>query len=251
VVNKFIESIKTAKENKWCTTPYCTTCGAREYRQYLQELIDCDSLLSVGPVDALSNLNPTELTKIGNWQNPLLVAIIDLNCQREQILTSWLPKIRDDIAFTDFVLFKRIRNCTKDNDVIKEWIEACLILAKETISFSLTESLLLVLGQSSLEHPELIEQAKKFAKSSHQMRRVLWNACKIEAVKKSVLAGDPDDERWADQKITVDYGAVVRDRDHQDSDVESYSPPPLYFCYGSMKIKPGNGKTRTAGGRQT
>ncbi|MEI8102815.1 MAG: hypothetical protein WCG61_04725 [Chlorobium sp.] len=224
--NKFIESIKTANENRWCTTPYCF-CGAREYRQHLIDLRDYDSMLSVGPVAALSNLNPSELTKIDNWQNPLLVAIIDMNWQREQILKSWLPKIRDDITFTDFVLFKIIRNCSKDNVVIKEWIEACLILAKETNSFSLTESLLLVLGQSSLEHPELIEQAKVFAKSSPQMRRVLWNACKIEAVKKSVLASDPDDERWADQKITVDYGAVVRDRDHQDSDVERYSHPPL------------------------
>ena len=182
MTNKFIESINVAKENRWCTTPYCTTCGAREYRQYLVDLRDYDSVLSIGPTAALSSLNPSELTKIDNWQNPLLVAIIDLPWQREQILKSWLLKINDDIAFTDFVLFKIIKNCPKENIVINEWIESCLILAKEAKSFTLTESLLLVLGKSSLEHEELIEQAKRFAMSSPQMRRVLRNACQINVV---------------------------------------------------------------------
>lgn len=94
MANKFNESIKTAKENKWCTTPNCTTCSAREYRQYLIDLKDSDSVLSVGPVDSLSNLNPSELTKIDNWRDPLLVAIIDLHWQREQILKSWLNEAR-------------------------------------------------------------------------------------------------------------------------------------------------------------
>jgi hypothetical protein len=178
--NKFIESINIAQENKWCTTPYCTTCGAHEYRQHLRDLRDIDCALSEGLVEALSSLNPAELTKIDRWRNPLLVAIIDLNWQREQILEAWLPKIRDEIAFTDFVLFKIIRNCSEESNVIKEWIKACLVLAKEANSFSLTESLLLVLGKSSLDHAELIEQAKEFAKTSHQMRRVLRNTCQIE-----------------------------------------------------------------------
>lgn len=60
----------------------------------LIDLRDYDSLLSVGAVDAFSNLNPLELTKIDNWQDPLLLAIIYLNWQREQILKSWLNESR-------------------------------------------------------------------------------------------------------------------------------------------------------------
>jgi hypothetical protein len=182
MANQFIESIKTARENKWCTTPYCTTCCAHDFRQHLQELRDDDSVLSTGPVNALCNLEPAELIKIDNWQGPLLIAIIDSNWHREQILKAWLPKLCDDISFTDFVLFKIIRNCPKENDTIQEWIKACLILATEKKSFSLTESLLLVLGKSSLEHTELIDRAKVFAKTSPQMRRVLRNTCEIESV---------------------------------------------------------------------
>lgn len=168
--NFFIESIKTAKENKWCTTPYCTTCGAVEYRQYLR---DYEDDVRGGVVEALLDLNPSELTKIHNWQDPLLLAMIDLNWQRESILKSWLTKIDEDVAFTDYVLFKIIKNCPRENATIKDWIMACLILEKEINSFSLTESLLLVLGKSSLDHKELIEHAKIFAESSSQMRRVL------------------------------------------------------------------------------
>jgi hypothetical protein len=177
--NSFIDIIRTAHAHKWCTTPYCTTCGARDYRQAPKKL---GGELGSGLTNALAELNPSELTKEHNWQDALLIAVIDLplSLQLEGVLKAWLSKLHDDIAFSDFVLYKIVRHIPNENYIKKEWIDNCIVMAKGNKNFSLIESLLLVLGKSLLEYPELMEIAKEYAQSSSQMRRVLQNACGIE-----------------------------------------------------------------------
>jgi hypothetical protein len=51
----------------------------------------------------------------------------------------------------------------------------------------------------------------------------------IKAAKKSVLAGDQDDVRWANQKTKVDYDSVSREVDPPTNVDESYTHPPLLF----------------------
>jgi len=177
--NLLIDIIRTAHTHKWCTTPYCTTCGARDYRQALKKL---GGELGGDLASALAELSPSEVTKEHSWQDALLVAIIDLpfSLQLEGVLKAWLPKLHEDIDFSDFVLYKIVRYIPKENDIKKEWIDNCIVMAKANKNFSLIESLLLVLRKRSFEYPELIEIAKEYAKSSSQMRRVLRNACGIE-----------------------------------------------------------------------
>jgi hypothetical protein len=52
-------------------------------------------------------------------------------------------------------------------------------MALSTKNFSLIESLILVLRQDALNCPDLIAEAKEYAKTSAQMRRVLYNACNL------------------------------------------------------------------------
>lgn len=73
--NPLLDIIKKAHEQKWCTTPYCTTCGAHDYRNALKDLA---VPLGGGLANALAEINPQNLTPIPNWQDAILVAIIDL-----------------------------------------------------------------------------------------------------------------------------------------------------------------------------
>ncbi|MCX5804804.1 MAG: hypothetical protein NT010_01875 [Proteobacteria bacterium] len=177
--NAFVEIIKTAHIHNWCTMPYCSTCYAHDYRQALKQL---EGKLGGGLAEALATLNPSELTKEHDWKGALHIAIMDLPypLQLEEILKAWWPKFYEDIEFSDFVLYKILRYVPKKSDIRKNWIDNCIVLAKENKSFSLIESLLLVLRKTAFEHTELIEIAKEYAKSSDQMRRVLRNACGIE-----------------------------------------------------------------------
>jgi len=117
-----------------------------------------------------------------NWQDALLVAIIDLpfSLQVEGVLKAWFPKTTDNIIFTDFAFYKIVRYLPKGNETRNRWIEHCMTIALNTKNFSLIESLILVLRQDALNHSELIAIAKEYAKTSAQMRRVLLNACNLK-----------------------------------------------------------------------
>jgi|JFJP01.1.fsa_nt_gi hypothetical protein len=177
--NPVIDIIRTAHANKWCTTPYCTTCGAMEYRQALKKI---GGDLGGGLANALAELNPSELTKEHSWQDALLVAVIDLpfSIQLEGVLKAWLPKLHDDMDFSDFVLYKIVRFISKENDIRNEWIDNCIETAGNHYHFSMIESLLLVLKKKIIEYPVIVKIATEFAMSSRQMRRVLQNACGIK-----------------------------------------------------------------------
>jgi hypothetical protein len=180
--NPFVDIVRTARKNNWCTMPYCTTCGAEHYRNALRQL---GGELGNGLAKALSTLDPSELTKEYNWRDALRIAVMDLPrpLYLEALLEAWWPKFYDDIDFSDFVIFRIVRYMPEESDIRKRWINSAVASAKEKKHFSLTESLLLVLRASAFQYPELMEIAKRFAESSSQMRRVLRNACGIDLEK--------------------------------------------------------------------
>jgi hypothetical protein len=101
--NPLLDIIRKAREQKWCTTPFCTTCGALDYRKSLKELA---GPIGGGLENALEEINPEDLASISDWQDAIVVAIMDLpiSLQVEGVLKAWLPKAPDNIRFADFVL---------------------------------------------------------------------------------------------------------------------------------------------------
>jgi hypothetical protein len=177
--NPLYDIIRKANEQKWCMTPYCTTCGSREYRKALKDL---SGPLGGGLANALCDINFQEITSIPNWQDALLVAIIDLpiSMQVGGVLKAWLEKTGSNIFFIDLVLYKIVRHLPKNNETRNLWIDHCMTMALNTKDFSLVESLILLLRKDALSHSELIAIAKEYAKTSAQMRRVLRNACNLK-----------------------------------------------------------------------
>lgn len=177
--NPLLDLMREGNSRKWCMTPYCTTCGALEYRRKLKEL--------AGPLggplaNALEEIDINELTSVPNWQDGLLVALIDLPMamQVEGILNAWLPKVIGNTRFADYVLFKIVRRLPRQNYIRNEWINSCLELVDKTKDFSLVESLILVIGQEAKNYRDLIAIATYHARTSGQMRRVLLNVCNLK-----------------------------------------------------------------------
>jgi len=180
--NSLYDIIRKADEQNWCVTPYCTTCGAREYRNALREL---SGPLGGGLADALAEIDLQEISLMPNWRNALLTAIMDLSFlpQLEGALNAWLPKISDNVVFADFILYKIVRYMRKDNTTRNDWITRCIDIAINSRNFSLVESLLLVLRRDAWDHPKLIAIAREHANASEQMERVLRNSCKLRSIK--------------------------------------------------------------------
>ena len=173
--------IRTAHEQNWCVTPDCTTCGSSEYRNALREL---SSPLGGRLADALADIDLREISLLHNWQDALLVAIMDLpiSQQVEGVLEAWLPKISGHIVFADLILYKIVRYMRKDNATRNNWIERCIDIAINSRNFSLIESLLLVLRREVWNYRKLIAIAKEYSYSSAQMDRVLRNSYKLKAM---------------------------------------------------------------------
>lgn len=177
--NSFLDIVRKACVQNWCVQPYCTTCGAMNYRSALREV---GGMLGDDLADALAEVNLDELTSLPKWEGALEIAVRDLPLpgQATSLLESWLERANQNLRFFDGVLYRLVRYLPKDHPVRIKWLIAGISLAVQTCDFSLVESLIPTLRQNSLQYDQLLAIAKSFAKESVQMRRVLRNACNIE-----------------------------------------------------------------------
>lgn len=178
--NPFLNIVREATRLKWCTTLHCTTCGATEYRKALRNL---GGALGGPLADSLADLDLKEITKLPNWQDAVLIALMELSSsiQVEGILNAWISKSKDDdIDVLDLILFKVIKNLPPNNLLRVQWISRCIKLAIQTKNPSLVESLVLVLKHEFVNNSELFAIASDIARDSKQMQRVLFNACGVK-----------------------------------------------------------------------
>lgn len=174
--NAFLRVFRKALAQNWCLQPYCTTCGAREFRFALREV---GGELGGPLADALADVSLDELTSLPKWDGAVEIAVRDLPFSGS-VLECWLARADENLRFFDFVLYKLVRYLPEGHPLRTKWVTQALSLATQTRDFSLTESLILTLRESAFAHNDLIEIAKELARESSQMRRVLRNACKID-----------------------------------------------------------------------
>ncbi len=177
--NAFLLILREAVAKSWCMRPYCTTCGAMEFRSALQAL---GGKLGGPLVNALADVSLDELTSLPEWDDAVEIAVRDLAfpAQAPSLLESWLARADQNLEFFDFVLYRIVRYLPEGHPVRAQWVTRAISIATQTRDFSLAESLILMLRDRALDHPELMDIAKAFAVTSAQMRRVLRNACSID-----------------------------------------------------------------------
>ena len=150
--------VQTASQLRWCTKPHCTTCGNREARARLKAIaFDAGFALA----NQLSELTPSEIVKLPNWDDCIRLAFfeIPLPGPQEKVLTSWLHNLHNDVQFADVVLFYIIRSLPFRESIGKDWIEKCVSLAIDTKNESLIESVLWTLGAKAKNYPAFLELA--------------------------------------------------------------------------------------------
>ncbi len=174
-VNSFLKALRQAAKENWCVQPYCTTCGAREFRSALRQV---GGELGGPLADALADVNLDELTSLPKWNDA--IEIVPLPGQAISLLERWLARADENIRFFDVVLYKLVRYLPEEHPVRAQWIAKGIAFAVETRDFSLVESLILTLRGKAVQHEQLMHLAKQFAVGSKQMQRVLRNACNIE-----------------------------------------------------------------------
>lgn len=178
-VNSFLKVLHQAVKENWCVQPYCTTCGAREFRSALRQVGgEFGGLLA----NALAEVNLDELTSLPKWHDAIEIAVRDLPLlgQVTSLLEHWLGRANSNVRFFDVVLYKLVRYLPEEHPVRVEWIAEGIALAVETRDFSLVESLILTLRSNAVQHDRLMHLAKKLAIESKQMQRVLRNVCNIK-----------------------------------------------------------------------
>ena len=178
MTNAFIDLLRTAEAKKWCVKPFCTTCGAMEYRSALADLV----LAPPGPLfRLLGEVTQADLVPFREWQDALWLAFMTLlgSSQVDEVLAVWVERPASDVRLTDLVLFRIVRNM-RVSPTRQAWIDRAAGMALRTRDFSLVESLILVLGPQARQYPDLIAVAQELAAGSGQMRRVLRNALGAE-----------------------------------------------------------------------
>jgi hypothetical protein len=121
--NPFLSIVREAAEKNWCVSPFCTTCGAREYREALSELAGPFG----GPLCiALSQVSADELIRVPRWDQALEVAIRDLPFEGQvvEVLEAWLPGVGSTARFDDVVLSRIVRALSVTTETRAAWIAA-------------------------------------------------------------------------------------------------------------------------------
>ena len=179
-MNAFLEILRKASQERWCVTPFCTTCGNRDYRAALRRM---ESDGSPRLAESLSNVNLVDLCRIPEWDDALRIALGEITdaAQMDEVLNAWLPAIKQHVAVADVILFYFVRRgalfAPMSIEVLRMWVDACVDLACETHNESLVESLVYTLGRRVENAPELHRVVKLISGSSQKIRLAVERSC--------------------------------------------------------------------------
>lgn len=166
--NEFLKAVKLARENRWCTNPVCTTCGAYDFRDALRRR----GLRNLA--DDLATVDLNVLRRTGQWRDPLRLALDQLAApeMKDRVFLAWYPQLDSHISVADLVLFYFVRRgalfAPMSVDVLTKWRDKCVELGCKTRDESLLESLIYTLGPHYRQNTALnsvVEDASLTSKS--------------------------------------------------------------------------------------
>jgi len=187
MINHFIRAVTEAKRNRWCVRPWCTTCGAREFRTAVASIEDLQT--------ALESIDLDELTSHPDWCNALRVTAIDhhLSIDWGRILSSWLSYAQEHLDFADHVFYYLVNRVPCDRKTRSAWLATCVDLALRTRDASLLESLVRTCGHESEKYDDLLNAALERCERSPRL--------KIALIKAGVVPSEDDVRREKKRKI--------------------------------------------------
>ena len=196
--NHFLQIVTDAERNNWCVRPWCTTCGAHDFRTAVASIADIQT--------ALESIDCDELTSHRDWCRALRVTAIDhrISLDWGRILSYWLPYAQRHIDFADHVFYYLVNRVPCDRLTRATWLSICVDLALRTKHVSLLESLVRTSGAESANYNDLISAAVEQSVRSPRLKNAL--------IKAGLVPSEDDVHR--DQKRTIAghnlFGALRR-----------------------------------------
>lgn len=166
--NALLDMLQTATDRGWCTTPYCTTCGSREFRGSLALLVDLN--------DALLDLDPAQLMRFSNWVGSL--ELVGLHARGRVdwslVLARWISHVDELPRFADVVLFRLIFKGGLGSPGTRDaWLSECARVAMLRKDVSLLESVVLTGGSAYRVRPDIIASVTEMRTLGHGLPRAL------------------------------------------------------------------------------
>jgi len=168
--NRFLQAVVDAGGKNWCVRPWCTTCGARDFRAAVASIEDLQP--------KLETVDLQDLTSHRDWCDALRVTAIDhrISIDWGRILSCWLPFAQGHIDFADHVFYYLVNHVPCDHQTRGNWLATCVALALSTKHTSLLESLVRTLGSEAATYNDLIATALEQSSRSPRLRDALAKA---------------------------------------------------------------------------
>ena len=196
--NHFHHVVADAERNNWCVRPWCTTCGAHDFRTAVASIADLQT--------ALESIDLDELTSHRDWCDALRVTAIDhrISIDWGRILSSWLPYAQGHIDFADHVFYYLVNYVPCDRQTRATWQAICVDLALRTKDVSLLESLVRTCGPESANYNDLITAALEQSTRSPRLKDAL--------IKAGLVPSEDDVHREQKRKVAGHnlFGAIRR-----------------------------------------
>jgi len=168
----FLNLLSLASQNRWCMKPYCTTCGASEFRTAIRQLGE-------KLADDLATMDLDFLEQAPEWEDGIRFALDALlrPDMKDKVFSAWLPNIDGHVRLADLVLFYYVRHgalfVQTSPDVLVQWRAKCIELASQTHNESLVESLIYTLGKRYTDYPKLESVIRELCSNSRPVALAL------------------------------------------------------------------------------
>jgi hypothetical protein len=174
-MNAFLDLLKTAKRENWCTKPGCTTCGSTQYRSALQKLASQDG---TPLARAMAEADPGQVMLAMCNPDAVIMATRFLHRgQLDEVLSAWLPGLGPNPRLADHVLFYLIRSGTLISgispEVARSWVDACFDVALNGRDNSLVESLLYTVPERCQERDGFMALAAELGEGNPRVKRAM------------------------------------------------------------------------------
>lgn len=179
-IDKLLLLLSNAKNAapKGCSEMYCSTCGG--FGGYIERNLKVQDKALISYI--LENASFDQLERLRKWLQ--LISRIS----NRALATAYCRQAADvditNIDAIDKLIFRsgkyvreKVRHSDKDYQAL---IQQAITLGIATHNSSLLETLVLTLGQSTLNHQDFLQVCVEFSKKNKQLRRSMYNLLRVQ-----------------------------------------------------------------------
>lgn len=181
-IDKLLLLLSNAKNTspKGCSEMYCSTCGG--FGGYIERNLKDEDKALISYI--LENGSFDQLERLQKWLQLISRIAVRALATAYCRLAADVDVDRTNIEAIDKLIFRsrkyvreEVRHSDKDYQTL---IQQAIALSTATQNSSLLETLILTLGQSTLNHPDFLQVCIESSKQNKQLRRTMYNLLRVQ-----------------------------------------------------------------------